>query len=422
MNTRRYLYSTVAVNLIVLAVLLEVAGIVLYAVSDRELFYMRTSRGKGDDAGNNPFAAGDYRPIVHPYFGFVHVGRPGVAERQGFYVNNHHFLQERDYVRRRPACCDFPVKERDADELIIGIFGGSVALATAMAAQSEDRLEKLLRQDSRYVGKRVRVLNFAAGAYKQPQQLQVLSYYLSLGQKFDAVVNIDGFNEVVLGASNLKQNLAASFPTHAIWTKLAGFLSRHAAKPDPALFLSAFHEIEAGNWAQSAESCRLASCLLLYRTMSAWHGFRAAAALLDVKPDESKESYFASYSAASGDPFEQIADQWSESVKIMHQLLAARSVPLLHVLQPNQWFRATSPYKARAPDEHTPVIAGYVPPGYRALLSRVPALRQAGVVVRDATGLFDASGSEIYSDDCCHFVPEGNQMLVGVIAQWLVKQ
>jgi len=45
-------------------------------------------------------------------------------------------------------------------------------------------------------------LCFSHEGYKQPQQLLVLSYFLSIGQPFDMVMNIDGFNEVALGGIN----------------------------------------------------------------------------------------------------------------------------------------------------------------------------------------------------------------------------
>ena len=49
--------------------------------------------------------------------------------------------------------------------------------------------------------------------YKQPQQLLVPTYFLSIGQVFDLVVNIDGFNEVALSSVNHQRGLDISMPS-----------------------------------------------------------------------------------------------------------------------------------------------------------------------------------------------------------------
>jgi len=57
--------------------------------------------------------------------------------------------------------------------------------------------------------------------FKQPQQLQVLTYFLSVGQEFDMVVNIDGFNDVVWALNNNASGLDISIPTDIIMTPYA---------------------------------------------------------------------------------------------------------------------------------------------------------------------------------------------------------
>jgi len=34
--------------------------------------------------------------------------------------------------------------------------------------------------------------------YKQPQQLLALAYFLSLGAEYDLIINLDGYNDIVL--------------------------------------------------------------------------------------------------------------------------------------------------------------------------------------------------------------------------------
>src|SRR5262249_26350670 len=153
---------------------------------------------------------------------------------------NHSFIQDRGYVERHPGCCDFPIVRRANDEVIIGIFGGSVAGAVAITAQHDDLLPQLLQAIPAYAGKHIRVLDFAVGAHKQPQQLEILAYYLSIGQKLDAVVTIEGFNEVRVGVDNARAGVSVDFPA-TTWRRLAQFVDEQASRPQAATLLLAYH-------------------------------------------------------------------------------------------------------------------------------------------------------------------------------------
>jgi len=51
--------------------------------------------------------------------------------------------------------------------------------------------------------------------FKQPQPLLALNYFMALGAEYDIVINLDGFNEVVLPyADNLPFNVFPSYPRH----------------------------------------------------------------------------------------------------------------------------------------------------------------------------------------------------------------
>lgn len=84
--------------------------------------------------------------------------------------------------------------------MLVGIFGGSVA--RQCCDQGAPRLAALLEWSPRFAGREVVPLCLGHEGYKQPEQLLVLAYLLSLGQQFDLVINIDGFNEVALGTYN----------------------------------------------------------------------------------------------------------------------------------------------------------------------------------------------------------------------------
>src|SRR4029079_14471571 len=62
-------------------------------------------------------------------------------------------------------------------------------------------------------GRPVRVVDFAMGGYKHPQQLMTLVWIQSMGVQLDAVVLLDGFNDVVLPeAENRGSGVHPSYP------------------------------------------------------------------------------------------------------------------------------------------------------------------------------------------------------------------
>ena len=61
--------------------------------------------------------------------------------------------------------------------------------------------------------KEIIIVNAAIKGSKQPQQLMALNYLLVLGAEFDAVINLDGFNELALGMTdNARTGTALVFP------------------------------------------------------------------------------------------------------------------------------------------------------------------------------------------------------------------
>jgi hypothetical protein len=115
-----------------------------------------------------------------------------------------------------------------------------------------------------------------------------------------------------------------------------------------------------------------------------------------------------------------IAAGWSRASRLMHDSLRARGVPYVHVLQPNQYAtrRTFTADEARvALNPASPFKAG-AEQGYPALVQEAASatLRDAGVNITDATGLFDREPAAVYIDDCCHYTRRGYELLADLIA------
>lgn len=404
-------------NLLCIAVVLEVGGRVLHWAEVGTLA-MRAASAE-DAASAGPYSSGEFRMLLHPFFGYVYGAPTDPNAGRAYYVNNHSFLQDRGYVERHPGCCEYPVTKRAPDEVIIGIFGGSVASGVAITAQHEDLLAHLLATVPAFAGKRIRVLDFAVGAFKQPQQLEVLAYYLSIGQKLDYVVDINGFNEVWFGEDNVQAGVTPSFPSLP-WRDLTQFLNEHATRPRANTLLAAYHAVVARDWERAARECRFGACYLVARAAAAWHRHLAATPV-PAQRDPLERTFFTIYRAQGPRDagFDEIADNWAASEALMHRMLAAQSIPFAVMLQPSRWYRPEAPLPAVGAQAN-PKFARSVPAGYRALVARFPRLRADGISIIDETSLFDHFGNEIYSDEA-HFVDNGNRLLVAEVAKWLTE-
>src|SRR4051812_47764082 len=199
----------------------EVAGAIFFYWQNRSLVYLprlAPAEAKSQDAAA-PAAKG-YTQRLHPYFGFT--GSYDV-DYGSMRTNGLGFLQ-RD---KR----DLPFKPADSD-LVIFVFGGSVARRVVAAPEGGKTLAQALAQIVELAGRNVIVVNMAQGSGKQPQQLFELAYLFAAGQRIDVVVNVDGFNEFALGWQNVNAALNPILPALQIIRPLALGLARPAVSEE----------------------------------------------------------------------------------------------------------------------------------------------------------------------------------------------
>ena len=107
---------------------------------------------------------------------------------------------------------------------------GSVALWFCQIGAP--RLVEQMKRHAFFSGKEIVPLCFSHEGYKQPQEAVVLAYFLSIGQPFDLVVNIDGFNDVALGSLNNERGLDFSMPSVQHLDPLINVVNQSTLTPD----------------------------------------------------------------------------------------------------------------------------------------------------------------------------------------------
>jgi hypothetical protein len=401
-----------AVNVVLFVVLAECAAVAVYFFEQGAFFYTaeravpaplpETARGE---------LSGD---VMHPYFGPIH--RPGVRPE----TNNIGFGSKQA----------FPYARRNEREYLVGIFGGSVA--RAFCDRGTPRLVERLQRDPALAGREIVPLCFSHEGYKQPQQLIVLAYFLSLGQQYDLVINIDGFNEVALGSRNDERGRDVSMPSPLHIDPLLNLIDQATLTPArvQALARISVSKERLNGLAGRLRRTRFAA---VYVALDRYYRFtlnryKAETAGYDALPSNPPASSVLLLTPpvrkrdGAGVVFEDIANDWTRGSLLMHDLLAARGVSYLHVLQPNQYFtrRTFSDAEARvALNPNTPFKRS-VEDGYPVLERAAAALGDKERFV-DGTAAFDREPAAVYEDDCCHYTNRGYEILAELIAERIGK-
>jgi hypothetical protein len=356
------------------AAAVEIAGVMYFYWANGSLVYLNTPAGGPAE----PAAPPRYRQRLHPYFGFI---GPYDQDFGSFQTNNLGFLQ-RDKV-------SIPVVPGPND-LIVVIFGGSVAESLATNMTGGLALRDSLQALPALAGKRIVLLNMAQGAGKQPQQLIELVYLLALGQRIDIAINVDGFNEFALGYQNQAADLDPILPAVQRMKPLGVEMYRNPSSAEyywlAGRILSS--RKAAADYSESMRRARTGIGLAYAALLARWHR------MMLEKYTTRYEAYFIlpndwrdlraemgldmSPRASDSDSFESIFDVWLRCSQQMKLLAAANHAIYLHVVQPNAFYT-----KHSAPRREGPATLSYyynigIKGGYSLLAERAATLRSNG--------------------------------------------
>lgn len=372
---------------------------------------------------------------VHPYFGFAHIPNAGFHDertrllvRDGWpeaqaalsRTNNFGFISPQPY----------PVRRTGAGQFFVGIFGGSVGMWFCQIGAA--RLIEELQQNAFFQSREIVPLCFAQSGYKQPQQLLLLNYFLSIDQPLDLVINIDGFNEVALAALNHDRHADISMPSIQHLGGLINMINQSTLTPDKLASLAALTrdraslvELDAAmrdtpsaavhallGWYSGRVRARYEQELLRYDSLPSNPETRT---LVQVTPPVAVRDRAALVS--------DMAAAWARSSILMRDALAARGGVYLHVLQPNQYYtsrRFSAAEAAAALNDASPYKRS-VEEAYPALQAAAQSMLVSNrVAFFDATRVLDDDPARVYIDDCCHYTERGNHLLAEFIAKSLL--
>jgi hypothetical protein len=426
--------KTVAINLFLLFIFLELGSLLFYWSKNKEFFYTHRQNNSTQNQ-NLDLELGSLRlgesiiERLHPFFGYVQ--KPGdIPHLKKFDIryNKYGFISAYDY----------PFIKQNENQFIVGVFGGSVASRYSVHEIKNKILEQSLKQLPELKNKEVIILSFATGGYKQPQQLLILNYMLALGQTFDLVINIDGFNEVALSNLNNQSQLAWMMPSGTHVFGLAS-LSTNSLSTETLDNLLKIKKIKPQLTAAitQRERCDLATCYTLYSIYSQLlrKNYQQAISVFEAEQKEQIPSLFSEQSPfyfypqnttlSQDELYEAVAKNWEETSFLMSQILARRQIPYFHFIQPNQYYstqRQFSNAEQKIAWSDTSPYAEAVKTGYPYLLKRVESLRSRGVNIFNSIAVLDPIDDIVYIDNCCHYNDVGETAFSRYIANNIVNQ
>jgi hypothetical protein len=376
------------------------------ALAKRQERLSRAPRGK-DESG----------VVVHPYTGWAM--NPQISDGDEVLgkkipVNRLGFIDDQESLQKRGP-----------DRLIIGVTGGSVAWQLTVAA--DNVIRRAIQQSPRFRNREIVILRIGQSGYKQPQQLMTVNWLMSLGGEFDAIVNLDGYNEVVLSIyENYDRKIHTAYPRAWNARMLELIDPRESADRMRLLEIDAHRQqlargvrIAPWRWSFSA------SALWLLRDGLAAHDKREV-----TKRLFDKRASRAGVGFAKSGPIEDLAnsdaalmravDIWERSSLQLHRLLTASDVVYLHALQPNQHHAGSKPL-SKEEDEliHFVTDTQAARDGFPLLVERGKSIEAAGVEFLDLTQIFENEPGTMYIDSCCHMNEEANRRLAVAIGSRL---
>lgn len=315
---------------------------------------------------------------------------------------------------------NIPVTKRENDILIV-ILGGSVARWFAL--QASEVFTRQLQHNDYFQGKNIIVLNAATGGYKQPQQVNVLTFLLINDVKPDIVLNIDGFNDAALSYSNMVNKVSAVYPSHSHWAHITTGIN--LSREIREIIMNYQGSIKARDYNLSLVEKFSYSNILVYifsNRSNHWNSkFREYEQLYTTKISEAfnKSRELTIKGPMIDVDLDYIADIWINSSKLIHDICSSNKIYYFHILQPT----AHDPdnYKKLTRDEISLIgpkdrlWAEGIIQLYPLFKARAQKFRKFGIRYKDLTDIFLQVEGTIYYD-ICHYNQKGNDLFAKSIA------
>ncbi len=347
--------------------------------------------------------------ILHPYLGFVGIEQDGFNEFHLPGIN--------------------PLTKKSDEDLNVVLMGGSVARELYVSAG--ERIKQKISSSDIYKDKNINLVILALSGFKQPQQLLALNYFMALGAEYDLVINLDGFNEIVLPyTDNLPFHVFPSYPRH--WN----IYSRKKLDSRVTLLLGKQAVV---NEKRSNNKRFIANSIVNYSNFALFiwkvtdnklnnEFFQLESEIRTAQKNSPTDYQSIGIYTTITDTLEFFKEQsefWKRSSQQIAYMSKQAGFEYFHFLQPNQYVEGTKEFTVEELNiaiESGPfaykdaAITGYPP-----LISEGQELIREGVNFTDLTPMFKDEKRSVYNDKCCHFNQLGYELIADRILEKILK-
>ena len=340
--------------------------------------------------------------IIHPYVGFVIDFQDENRNKQTYGF----------------ATSVTPLIRREPGKLNVVILGGSVA--QSMGRPLEAAFHRACRVPPN-------VVILALPGYKQPQQLLTLSYFLSLGAEYDLVINLDGYNDIVLPfTDNYNVGVNPFFPRN--WNLR---INRQPSKKILAVIgkVRYLRDLKQENlealpsslfrWSAVFGLVKMQQFKKLNREIN-----RASFKLIDLQQEEGKKfeetGPFFEYKNVQ-QLYDDAAEMWVRASVLLDRLARVNGMEYYHFLQPNQYVKGSkvlTEEELRTAYSEKDQKSKSALSGYPILIKQGRRLLENNIKFFDATKVFAKEKKTVYIDNCCHF----NQLGKDILAEYIMSK
>lgn len=311
---------------------------------------------------------------LHPYLG---------------YINACSRFDSKGFIKEHNLKKNSSLKEENVFRVLV--LGGSVAnhfsRKNTLEEELNKRLESSININNKY--RKVEIINTALGGYKQPQQFFTIGFLLAQGYRFEAIINISGFNEIALPlAENYINQIAPILPRdHADREDKEAFLVSTYRQVKPILDL---HPITRYLYPKINSFASKSFKSKKYKPYS-----------FDLPKSRDEAFIFA----------KRI---WIDSSNMSAAISDFYQIPYFEFIQPNQYVKSSKIFTEKELSEN---ILSYEIIPYRKPIEdfyleiNVKDFSIPNNRIIDLRYLFENEKKDIYSDACCHFNDYGNKLI-----------
>lgn len=396
--------------ILITVILLELSAYLLFhSLTGKDFYYSKIEKERlqrmaeiyNQLAGNQTIKT-LYR--FHPYFGYM--GKPGAYPWESYPLafNNYGLLSNHPY----------PYKKQPGD-FVIAVLGGSVAEIFANIA--EKPLNEYIKNELKYNNINLVLINLATGGYKKPQQIFYLQYALLSGFEFDAVLNIDGFNEMVLAYQNMISGINPLFPSGHHLGLMSQISSNDIPNQEIIYLMYNYYRL----YERESKLLNLIQCFkysIFFNLVGELWTKNTLQKISWIKYELTKKAEKTVSNEFRGPSFmvtpkdySQMINTWQKGSEMLYAISQHYHLLYIHVLQPNQYVAGSKPLSANEqkiainPNHEWGIIAKE---SYPLLIARGKIMKEKGFPFYDLTLVFKEITQDLYTDDCCHFGEQGN--------------